>query len=72
MTCLNFGTGILCYNPIYKLRLEDGRHVWMEWHSFFGPSFYRDRFFMREIQDWYDDPVICQALDWFIRRGKIA
>jgi hypothetical protein len=62
----------MCYSPVFRLRLEDGRHVWMDWHDYCGPAFYRDRYFRREIENWYDDPQICNALGWFIGRGKVA
>lgn len=41
----------------------------MVWHNYLGPTFYRDRNECREIVDWFDNPLICSALDWFCRRG---
>lgn len=72
MTCVHIGDGIMCFRRIYRMRLDDGRHVWMEWHSFFGPSVYRDRDCNREIVNWYDDLMICAAIQWFIDRGEVA
>jgi hypothetical protein len=56
----------------WRLPLADGRRVFIEFHSYLGPSFFLDRARQREIQTWYDDPVICSALDWFVGRGKVA
>lgn len=58
--------------PMYPLRLSDGRRVFMEWHEYCGPTFYRDRRCTRWIDDWWKDARICRALDWFVKRGKIA
>lgn len=44
----------------------------MEWHRYFGPSFWRDHACTREIETWYESPEICAALDWFVGRGKRA
>lgn len=66
-TCCAFGR-----HDVYRLPLGNGRHVFMEWHRYFGPSFFRDRACMREIEDWYEQPLICAALDWFVGRGKVA
>jgi hypothetical protein len=69
MPCAPFHNGIFCYSPRYRLRLLDGRYIWMDWHSYLGPTFFRDREMKREIKDWWDDPNIGHALDWFIGRG---
>jgi hypothetical protein len=57
---------------VTRLPLAGGGRVFMEWHCYFGPSFFRDRACLREIDDWYTNPEICAALDWFQQRGKIA
>jgi hypothetical protein len=44
----------------------------MDWHSYCGPTFYRDKYMNRIIEDWWENPAICSALDWFISRGKKA
>lgn len=72
MTCLRIPGGIICLVPFYRLRLEDGRYVFMEWHSYLGPCFYKDKNQCRMIDDWYEDPLTCKALDWFVGRGKKA
>jgi hypothetical protein len=66
--CLACLTG----RPVYRLPLASGGRVFMEWHNWIGPSFYRDRACMREIEDWYEQPEICAALEWFQGRGKKA
>lgn len=76
MTCVTINThhtrAIVCLSPCYRLPLEDGRRVFMEWHHYCGPTFYHDRLCQREIEVWWDDDDICAALDWFIKRGKRA
>jgi hypothetical protein len=44
----------------------------MEWHEYHGPAFYKDKNCMREIENWYEDSLICKALDWFVDRGRKA
>lgn len=63
---------IVTLSPFYRLRLPNGGYVFMEWHSYCGPTFFRDKLCKREIGEWWNDPVICAALDWFIKRGKKA
>lgn len=43
MTCHRIADGIICVSPFYRLPLSDGTHVFMEWHSYLGPTFFRDR-----------------------------
>lgn len=72
MTCHHIGNAIVCTQPAYRLPLADGRRIWMEWHHYCGPTFYRDRGLMRMIAEWDLDPLICKALDWFMSRGQRA
>jgi hypothetical protein len=58
--------------PVWRLPLASGGRVFMDFHSYFGPSFYRDHRCAREIEQWYEDAEIVAALDWFIARGKMA
>ena len=44
----------------------------MAWHNYLGPSFFRDRAERREIEDWFDNPLICDALGWFCERSYRA
>lgn len=67
-----FDGWIICWNRGYKLRLENGQHVFMERHNYLGPAFYRDRNRTRMIDDWWEDPQICTALTWFQERGNKA
>ena len=62
----------MCVSPSFRLPLADGTRVYMDWHSYYGPTFYRDRNELRIIHDWYEYPLICDALDWFCERGKKA
>ncbi len=61
--------GVVCFTRSFRIRLEDGRYIFMDWHRFCGPTFYADRAMNRLIDDWWDDPSICKALDWFTGRG---
>lgn len=63
MTCVRIPGGIVCLSPFFRLRLTDGSC---------GPTFFRDRAARRMIDEWWDNPAICAALDWFIQRGKRA
>ena len=57
--------------PTYRLRLSDGGYVFMSFHRICGPmGFYKDRAENREILDWWDNPLICEALNWFCKRGN--
>jgi hypothetical protein len=69
MTCVRIEHGFICLSPLHKLRLSDGSRVFMVWHNYLGPTFYRDRDECREIEDWFNSPLICNALDWFCQRG---
>lgn len=64
--------GFICFSPFYRLRLSDGRYVFMAWHNYCGPTFYHDRAEKREIENWWEDEEICTALDWFQERGNKA
>lgn len=57
---------------VWRLPLADGRRVFLEFHSFTGPYLFRDAACTREIEDWYEDPLLVQAVDWFVQRGKVA
>jgi hypothetical protein len=64
--CLRCLTG----PPVWRLRLASGGHVFLEFHSFTGPYFFRDHACRREIEEWYGVQEIVDALDWWIKRGK--
>lgn len=66
--CIVCSTG----HRVFRLPLASGGRVFMEWHRYFGPSFWRDRRCTREIDDWYELPEICDALEWFQQRGNRA
>lgn len=77
MTCIPFKLGdthgIICgFDPVYRFPLANGDRVYMAWHHYFGPAFYRDKLLTRFIDDWHENDQICDALDWFIKRGKLA
>ncbi len=72
MTCIRIHGGIMCVSPSFRLPLADGTRVYMAWNHYCGPIFYRDRAECREIDGWYENQLICAALDWFVKRGERA
>lgn len=72
MTCQRIPGGIVCSSPSYRLRLNDGRYVFMSWHRFYGPEFYYDKAEQRQIAAWWDDTDIINAINWFTERGQRA
>lgn len=72
MTCIRFGNAIITFSPTYRLPLRDGTRIYMDWHHYCGPTFFRDRHCTREVDKWWDDPRIIEALNWFIGRGEKA
>ena len=72
MTCIIIEHGFICGSPFYRLPLADGNRVFMSWHNYLGPMFFRDRNERREIVNWYENPRIIEALDWFCHRGHRA
>lgn len=69
MPTIRLGNALVTYSNRYRLPLRDGTHVFMEWHSYCGPTFYRDRLCQREIVYWWQDPRLIEALGWFTNRG---
>lgn len=73
MTCIRIPNGIMCVgNKTHRLRLLDGGYVFMEWHSYAGPLFSKDKYQKYMIEDWYNNPLLVHIQDWFIKRGKKA
>lgn len=72
MTCIRIPNGIVTLTDTFRLRLSDGRHVFMDWHEWYGPTFWHDRSGCREIDYWYENQLIVDALNWFIGRGNRA
>ncbi len=73
MACLRFKNGIMCgFEPRYRLRLPDGGYIYMEWHHYLGPFFFKDKLQKREVVAWHNDPNILAALKWFQNRGHKA
>lgn len=67
---LNHGLVHISREKDYRLRLEDGTCVFVLWHNYCGPTVYRDRNFMRCIEDWFENKMICNAIDWL--QTKVA
>lgn len=72
MPCIRIGDAIVCVSPSFRLPLEDGRRVYMDWHSYCGPTFFKDKNLGKVLDYWWEDDLICKALDWFIKRGHVA
>lgn len=72
MTCIRIPNGIICVSPFYRLPLEDGTRIYMDWHHYCGPTFYRDKLCNRVVEDWWENKLICKALNWFQGRGERA
>jgi len=72
MVCIQIEHGFICGPELYPLTLLDGRRVFMEWHNYLGPTFFKDRARNRIIDNWYSDHFINRSLEWFIKRGKKA
>lgn len=70
MSCHLIPGGIICLPRITRLPLSDGSRVFVESHHYLGPTFYRDRYCQRLIDDWYENPLIVDAWDWFYGRGE--
>lgn len=72
MTCINFGSGIVCVNPWGRLTVGN-RYVWVDFHEYCGPSFYKDSA-MQKVYDPADenDPVWPEFDKWLkkYRAGK--
>ncbi|MEZ6841340.1 hypothetical protein ABVN80_14805 [Acinetobacter baumannii] len=45
--------GFVCLVPTFRLRLLDGRYVYMTWNNYCGPLFSHDRDETRVIEDWH-------------------
>jgi hypothetical protein len=71
MTCLTINH-ICCLTKFYRLRTFDGGYVFLDWHDYLGPDFYRDRKANRPIRDWWKDDGILRALEWFLWRDHTA
>lgn len=72
MSCIRIPNGIICVPKIQKLRVADGRHIWVENHYWSGLMVFQDRHCIREYQNWWEDPLISQAITWFTSRGDRA
>ena len=74
MGCTIYTNNIVCNHTAgtYRLPLADGTRVYMDWHTYLVPIFFKDKGCTREIKDWYENPLICDALDWFQKRGNKA
>ena len=70
MACVRIQNGFICRCNYHKLRLQDGNRVFMHWHCYLGPVFYKDKDMVRQIDDWDERPLIVNAFNWFLNRGE--
>lgn len=69
MPCIEIPGGLACTCAFHKLRLQNGCSVFMHWHCYMGPVFYKDKRMNRQIENWEQHPFIKQVFEWFIGRG---
>jgi len=61
--------GFVCHGDA-PIRLAKG--VWMEWHHYFGPTFFTRENCEKEIEEWYLSPRICKLFDdWLAKKKEI-
>lgn len=74
MGCEIYQNTIVCNHTAgtYRLPLADGTRVYMDGHDYLGPIFFKDKMCLREIEDWYNNELICDALTWFQKGGNKA
>lgn len=68
MTCIRVGSqAIVCVNPWGRLKVGN-RYVWVDFHSYCGPSFYPDSG-MTKVYDPVDeqDPVWPEFEKWLAK-----
>ena len=55
----------------FRLRTRSGGYAFLWWSDYYGgPEFTRDREGERVIEEWWKNPELRDALDWFIDRGR--
>lgn len=62
----------LCFRfaRLTRLRLPGGEYVFLEWHDYLGPTFYRDRAGNRQLDINDVTGPQFEAFDWWHSRGK--
>lgn len=58
------------FHRLTRLRTKAGDYVFLDWHDYLGPTFYRDRTGNREILISCVDMTFYDAFDWWYTRGK--
>lgn len=51
MSCTRIGNGIVCGPDAFVNLAPYGAKVWMEWHNYMGPVFFRSQNMIAEIQN---------------------
>jgi hypothetical protein len=62
-------SGFICISPIYRLKVC-GKYIFMEWHSYLGPTFYTDRAFEKEYIPQGEDDVIWTVFNQWAEKHK--
>lgn len=68
LMCLNCPS--FRFHRLTRLRLPGGGYVFLEWHDYLGPTFFRDRAGNREIVLCATDMTYYDAFNWWHSRGK--
>lgn len=64
MTCHRFGSAIVCVSPWGRLKVSN-KYVWVSFHEYCGPSFYKDRAMSKEYDPVDEnDPVWPEFAKW--------
>lgn len=71
MACTSFRIGdtqgIVCFAPEATKLM---RGVWMEFHSYLGPTFWRDKDCTKPIHDWCQRPRLVAEFDRWLATQK--
>lgn len=64
MTCIRISNWIICVNPRGRVRIGT-RYVWIDYHTYCGPSFWRDRAMTKEYEPNDEhDPIWQEFFKW--------
>ena len=72
MPCYTYGNLIICCDPCFRVRTNDGRYYFVVLPPFAPPSVYHDRARNREVEKWFFDDGILAAIEWLDKRGGIG
>ena len=67
MTCVRIPNGIVCLIPWGRLHVGN-RYIWVDWHSYFGPSFWLNAAGTIPYEPDENDPVWVEYDKWLKKR----